>query len=313
MIEQILSISFLTAFFAASVRLAVPLVYAGLGEVFLQKTGIVNIGLEGVMLNGALFSFIVASITGNTFLGLLAGMLGGVLVSAIHGLLCIKCHQDQSVSGIAINIFMVGVTGFLFKIFTAGSEYSQVEVLETIRIPLLADIPVIGEALFHQDILTYSLYVLVVLCIYFYKKTSLGLSFLSIGGSPKAADAAGIDVYRYQWIAIAVNGILGGIGGAVLVLVQVGRFTENMVSGRGYIALAAVILGKYSPKGLVFAALLFGGASALQIRLQAMGVALPPQILQMLPYVITLVVLFTSVSKKSQPKALGKPYFRGER
>lgn len=312
MLEQIFTITFLTAFLTATVRMAIPLLYAGLGEVFLERTGILNIGMEGVMLGGAFFSFAGAYYSHNLFIGLICGMLGGWVVSAIHGFLTIKLAQNQSVSGIALNIFMLGVTSFLYKLM-ASESYQQIPTLALIKIPVLSEIPLIGNAFFNQDLLTYVLYLLVIAAVIFYKRSAYGLAFTAIGESPRAADAAGIPVYKYQWIAIAVNGMLGGIGGATLVLVQLGKFSENMISGRGYIALAAVILGRYTPMGMFGAALIFGGANALQIRLQAMGVALPSQALAMLPYVITLIALLLSARKKSEPESLGVPYIRGSR
>ncbi len=312
MLEQIFTLTFLTAFLTATVRMAIPLLYAGLGEVFLERTGILNIGMEGVMLGGAFFSFAGAYYSDNLFVGLICGMLGGWLVSAIHGFLTIKLAQNQSVSGIALNIFMLGVTSFLYKLM-ASESYQQIPTLAAIKIPVLSEIPLIGNAFFNQDVLTYVLYLLVITAVIFYKKSAHGLAFTAIGESPRAADAAGIPVYKYQWFAIAVNGMLGGIGGATLVLVQLGKFSENMISGRGYIALAAVILGRYTPMGMFGAALIFGGANALQIRLQAMGVALPSQALAMLPYVITLIALLLSARKKSEPESLGVPYIRGSR
>lgn len=312
MLEQIFTLTFLTAFLTATVRMAIPLVYAGLGEVFLERTGILNIGMEGVMLGGAFFSFAGAYYSHNLFVGLICGMLGGFLVSAIHGFLSIKLAQNQSVSGIALNIFMLGVTSFLYKLM-ASESYEQIPTLAAIKIPVLSEIPLIGNAFFNQDVLTYILYLLVIIAVIFYKKTAQGLAFTAIGENPRAADAAGIPVYKYQWMAIAVNGMLGGVGGATLVLVQLGKFSENMISGRGYIALAAVILGRYTPMGMFGAALIFGGANALQIRLQAMGVALPSQVLAMLPYVITLIALLLSARKKSEPESLGVAYIRGSR
>lgn len=313
MLEQIFTYSFLAAFLMAAVRMAVPLMYAGLGETIAEKSGIINIGMEGVMLSGAFFSFVGAFYSKSLVIGLLCGMLGGLAVSMIHSVICVKLGQDQSVSGIALNIFMLGVTSFLYKLMSTGQDYQQIETFSTVKIPVLSEIPLIGNAFFNQDILTYVMYVLVIMTIVFYKKTSLGLAFASVGEHPRAAEAAGIPVHKYQYISLALNGILGGIGGAYLVLVQLGVFTENMISGRGYIALAAVILGKYSPGGMFGAALIFGGANALQIRLQAIGVALPVQALAMLPYVITLVTLLISVGRNRKPEALGIPYIRGTR
>lgn len=313
MLEQIFTVSFMTAFFAAAVRMAVPLAYAGLGETIAEKAGILNIGMEGVMLSGAFFSFAGAFFSGNMLVGLLCGMLGGAAVSMIHSVLSIRLSKDQSVSGIAINIFVLGVTSFLYKLMSSGQSYQQIVPLEKIRIPLLADIPLVGSALFHQDIMTYVIYFLVAAVTWFYKSTAKGLAFAAIGENPRSADAAGIPVHKYQYAAMLLNGILGGVGGAYLVLVQVGNFSENMTSGRGYIALAAVILGRYVPMGMLLAALVFGAANALQIRLQAIGVPLPSQALSMLPYIITLLALLGSIGKNNAPEALAKPYIRGAR
>ena len=297
MLEQIMTVGFVTAFLTASVRMAVPLIYAGLGETISEKAGILNIGMEGVMLGGAFFSF-----AGTFYSGSLA-----------VGLLSIRLAQDQSVSGIAINIFMAGVTSFLYKLMSSGQSYQQIEPFAKLKIPFLGDIPLIGNALFNQDVLTYGVYVLVILVTLFYSRTSKGMAFAAIGENPRAADSAGIPVHRYQWAAVLLNGMLGGLGGAYLVLVQVGNFSENMTSGRGYIALAAVILGRYVPFGMMGAAFIFGAANALQIRLQAIGVPLPTQALAMLPYIITLVALLGAIGKNSAPEALGKPYIRGAR
>lgn len=313
MLEQIFTVTFLTAFFSAMVRMAVPIIYAGLGETVCEKSGILNIGMEGVMLSGAFFSFAGAFYTNSIVMGLLCGALGGVLVSSIHAFLSIKLSQDQSVSGIALNLFILGLTSFLYKIMSNGQSYQQIETLSSIKIPLLSSIPLIGEAFFNQDILTYIVYVLVILATLFYKKTSLGLAFESIGEYPRVADSAGISVHKFQFISTVVNGVLGGIGGAYLVLVQLGSFTENMISGRGYIALAAVILGRYTPFGMFGAALLFGAANALQIRLQTLGVPLPTQAFAMLPYIITLIALLGSIGKSNTPESLSKPYVRGTR
>lgn len=258
MLQEILTVGFFTAFLSAAVRLAMPLMYGGLGEMIAERAGILNIGMEGVMLSGAFFSFAGAWYFHSIPVGLLCGMLGGMAVSLLHGLLTIRLAKDQSVSGLALNMLMLGVTSFLYKLVSSGQSYQQVETLPSLPIPGLSAIPVIGEAFFNRDILTYLLYVLIVVAFFFYRNTNWGLNFIAVGEHPRAAESAGIPVNRYRWIAMVLNGVLGGIGGAYLVLVQLGVFTENMLSGRGYIALATVILGRYTSFGVFGAALLFG-------------------------------------------------------
>ena len=300
MLQQIFSLSFMTAFLAAAVRLAVPLMYGGIGETIAEKSGILNIGMEGVMLSGAFFSFAGAWYSGNLFVGLLCGMAGGLVVSLIHGLLSITLIQNQSVSGLAINMLMLGVTSFLFKLMSNGQGYQQIETFPNIAIPGLSKIPLIGDAFFNCDFLTYILYVLLILTWVFYKKTNLGLSFMAVGEHPRAAESAGIQVKKYRWIVMVFNGILGGIGGAYLVLVQLGVFTT-------------VILGRYTPFGMFGAALLFGAANALQIRLQTIGVSISPFLLAILPYALTLIAMLGAAGKNSEPEALSKPYVKGSR
>lgn len=310
---QILTVSVITAFISAAVRLAMPMLYAGLGETIAERTGIVNIGMEGVMLSGAFFSFVGAWYTKSLLVGLLFGAAGGLAISLIHAFLCVSLGQDQSVSGLALNMLALGLSSFLFKLISRDSQYQQIETFKTLPIPALSKIPVIGDGFFNRDVLSYVLYILLIVGWVFFRKTNLGLSFSAIGENPKSAESAGIPVHRYQWISMMLNGILGGIGGAFLVLVELGVFTEDMISGRGYISLAAVILGRYSPIGMFGAALLFGLANAFQIRLQAMGVAVSPYLLAILPYAITLLAMLGSAGRNTAPEALGKPYIKGSR
>ena len=311
--SQLFTLSFLTAFLAAAVRLAMPLIYAGLGETIVEKAGIVNIGMEGVMLCGAFFSFAGAWYSGSLMIGLLCGIAGGVLMAVIHGVLCIFLAKDQTVSGLAINMFALGLTSFLFKLMSQGQSYQQIDTFGQIPVPGLCSIPLLGDAFFDKDLLCYLLYILLILSTVFYKRTNLGLSYIAVGETPHAAESAGIPVHLFQWTALVLNGILGGIGGAYLVLVQLGVFTENMISGRGYIALAAVILGRHMPGGMFLSALLFGMANALQIRLQTIGVSVSPYLLAILPYAMTLVAMLGAAGRSSRPDSLGKPYIRGAR
>ena len=313
MLESIFTVSFLTALLASGMRMAVPLMYAGLGEMVSEKSGVLNIGMEGVMICGAFFSFAGAYFTGSLFLGLLIGMLAGMLVGLLHAFLCVYGKSNQTVSGLAINMVGLGITSYLYKLMCNNYSHMQIEILPQLNIPLLEKIPVIGPAFFQQDILTYVVYILMIAAFVFYRFTRTGLSMAAIGEKPMAADAAGIHVERNQFIACAVNGLLGGAGGAYMIIAQLGLFTDNMTAGRGYIALATVILGRYCPGGVFLAALLFGVANGAQIRLQALGVELPMQLLAMLPYVITLIALLATSRRSREPESLAVPYIRGGR
>ncbi len=313
MLDKIFTLSFLTALLASGMRMAVPLMYAGLGEMVSEKSGVLNIGMEGIMICGAFFSFAGAYFTGSLFLGLLIGMLAGMIVGLIHAFICVYGKQNQTVSGLAINMIGLGITSYLYKLMCNNYSHMQIDILPQMDIPLLKDIPVIGEAFFQQDILTYVVYILLIAAFVFYRFTRTGLSMAAIGEKPMAADAAGIRVERKQLVACAINGLLGGAGGAYLIIAQLGLFSDNMTAGRGYIALATVILGRYNPGGVFLASLLFGVATGAQIRLQALGVQLPMQLLAMLPYVITLLALLATARRSREPESLAVPYIRGGR
>ncbi len=309
MLEQIFTITFLTTFLTASVRMAVPIIFAGLGETFSEKAGILNIGVEAIMLSGAFASFAFTYITGSLWVGLVGGMLGGLVVSLIHGLFSVYMRKDQTVTGIALNMLMLGATSFMFKVLVSSNpNFPQIDTFGKIEIPVLSKIPIIGQAFFNQDIIVYASYVLITLSVILLYRTTWGLSFTAVGEHPRAADTVGIQVYKTRYLAATINGILGGIGGAYLTLVQLGVFMENVTAGRGYIALAVVIFGKRHPIGVFLGALLFGAADAFQFRLQAIGIELPSQYLTMLPYVVTLTVLLLSAKNSRDPQSLGKPY-----
>ena len=313
MSDTIWTVAFWTALLASAVRMAMPLLYAGLGELVSERSGVLNIGMEGVMLSGAFFSFAAAYYTGSLWLGVLCGMLGGALISLLHGLLCVYGKQNQTVSGLALNMLALGLTSYLYKLMCNAGEHLQTGVLNKTAVPGLAAVPVAGEAFFNQDWMAYIAYILLIAAFLIYKYTRTGLSFSAIGENPMAADAAGIRVERRQMIACLVGGLLGGAGGAYLTIAQLGLFSDNMTAGRGYIALATVILGRYSPVGVFFGAMLFGLANAAQIRIQALNNNIPAQALAMLPYAITLVALLLTAGRSREPESLAKPYIRGGR
>lgn len=300
-------------FLAAALRQAAPLTLAGIGVAFSEKAGILNIGEEGIMLCGAFGGFMLAFLTGNLWLGMLGGMLGGLLIAMIHGMMCIHGRANQTIVALALNFFAQGLTSFLFLLaFGQGSSLPSIDKLTAIHIPVLADIPIIG-ALFEQNILVYILYLAVILSAVVLYKTEWGVNLTAVGENPKAADTAGLNVYGIRYATCAINGILGGLGGAYITLAQLGYFQEDIISGKGYIALVAVILGRRNPIFVMLAAMLIGFAESLQFSLQTYGIPLPSQAFSMLPYVVAVVVMLFSIGKNTNPSALGIPYQRDKR
>ena len=315
--NNIWNLAFLTSFLSAAVRMAVPLAYAALGETVSQRSGTLNIGLEANMLSGAFIVFAVTYWTGSLFLGFLNGMAAGALFSLIHAFFSIYLRQNQNVIGMALNLFAVGLTSYLFQVIVNKTSgiYPQINTLPALPIPLLSEIPLLGEAFFNKDIITYLLYALAGCLAGFFKRTMWGMSLISVGENPQAADTVGLPVFKIKYLAALFNGLMGGLGGAYLVLGQLGMFSENVTSGRGYIALSLVVFGRRNPVGVCLASLFMGAANALQFKMQALGVGLPIQLFTGLPYILTVLVLVASAVKKSDsdPAALGKPYIRAMR
>ncbi len=308
------ALHFIVTLLAASIRMAVPLTLAGLGETFSEKSGVLNIGLEGIMLSGAFFSFLAAFYTQSILAGIIGGCLGGLLISMIHAYLSSKCRVDQTITGIALNFFSLGLTSFFFlAVFGRSTTAPQCPVVSAFRIPLLSRIPVVGEVLFNQDIFVYFTFLAVAISYFILYKTVWGINIKAIGEHPKAADTAGLNVGKTRYVTAVINGCLGGLGGAYLTLALLGFFMENITSGKGFIALVVVILGRRNPVGVLLAALMVGAAEALQFRLQTMGMGLPSQVFIMLPYVVTVLVLLFSIGRNSDPAALGIPYKRSAR
>ena len=300
---------FLTEYFFSSLRLSVPLAFAALGGLFCERSGVLNIALEGMLLIGAFTSSLTTSYTGNVWLGILAAVVVGGLVGLLHAFVCVSLQVDQVVSGLAINLIAVGLTSFLARLFS-DSISQKLPGLSPISIPGLANIPILGSLLFQQDILVYLLFFIVVFSTYFLFKTSPGLTLRAVGESPKAADAAGISVEKVRYLAVLASGCLASLGGAYLAVEHVKYFTENMSAGKGFIAIAALIFGRWHPIGSSLACLLFGATEALQLRVQALGANIPYQFLIMLPYITALFALLGLAGKSKPPSALGVLYFR---
>ena len=306
--------SFVANLLLATVRMATPLIFLALAELYSQRAGLVHIGLEGLASIGSLVGFLVCLITGDPFLGVLAGAVVGIAVNMIYAFATIHLCAEQIVYGMAINIFAPALAAFIYRVyFGAGSELVQVKLMSTVAIPGLKDIPFIGPLLFDQTPMVYLAYALVIFTAIYFSKTKSGLNYKAVGEHPKAAATLGIPVIGIKYLASVICGALAGIGGAYLTTCYSTTYVDGNVAGRGFIALAAVIFGRWSAGGVVLACLFFGFCDALQIRLQVGASGIPYQFFQMIPYVATVVVLALIGAKKAGPKAVGKPYRKEER
>ncbi len=293
-------------FLAAAVRVATPLALAATGEAVAERAGVINVGLEGIMLGGALGAAWGAAASLSPWLGLAVGMLAGCAIAGIFALVAIRLRGDQIVVGTAVTLGAIGLTGALYRAaFGTEGAGLTLPTLTAIRIPLLADIPVLGPALFDQPVPTYLLYALVAVSWVVLTRTHAGLRIRAAGEAPTAAAAAGSDVRQVRVLVTLCNGLLGGLAGATLVLAQTGTFAERMTAGRGFIAIAIVVLGRWHPVGVLAAALFFGAASALQFAVQATGLAVPYQFVLMVPYAVTLLALAGVGPRARAPQALG--------
>ncbi len=293
---------------SASIRMATPLMLAALGGVFSERSGVVNIALEGMMLNGAFAAVVATHYTGNPWVGLLAAVLVGLVTALIHGLVTITFKADHIVSGVAVNLLALGATQFACWVIYGNSGNSERVVgLPVWRIPLVDRVPVLGHILSGHSPLVYIAILLVLLAHFLLFKTVFGLRLRAVGEHPLAADTMGIKVTVMRYRGVLISGVLAGLGGAFLSL-NTHYFVKNMSGGRGFIALAAMIFGKWTPFGAAGACLLFGFLEALQMSLQGGGV--PTQFIQMIPYLATMVVLASAVGRATPPAAVGRPYLK---
>jgi ABC-type uncharacterized transport system permease subunit len=295
----------LTGFLESAIRTATPLAIAALGEAVVERAGVINIGLEGAIIAGAFGALVGAGVAG-TGGGFAAAALAGVAVAALFALFAVALRADQIITGTAITLFAMGLTGTLYRTLygDTGAALST-PTSAPHALPGLSALPVVGPALFTQPPITYALYLAVPLVWWWMARTHAGLALRAVGERPAAAVAAGIRPRRVQLAAVLFGGALGGLSGGTLVLAQAGTFAEGMSAGRGFIAIAVVVLGRWHPVGVALAALLFGAASALQYLFQAMGWALPYQLFLALPYVLTLLVLAGAAGRSMAPAALG--------
>jgi simple sugar transport system permease protein len=318
-----MNVALIVSIFAVTIQAGTSLVFASIGEIFTERAGVLNLGLEGIMIMGAVTAFATVYHTGNLLLAVLVAMLIGGVMASIHAFLSVTLRADQVVSGLALTLFGIGMSSFLGQrlgpegkplVGLVGPKFTE------IPIPVLSDIPVIGPALFNQDLLVYLMYILVPVASYLLYKTRTGLHLRAVGESPDTADAMGVSVVRVRYLATIGGGMLMGLGGAHLSLAYTPGWTENLTGGRGWIAIALVIFATWDPLRAVLGAILFGGVNAIQFRLQAAGGSvIPAAVLAMMPYILTVLVLtvitvYENISRRlGAPAALGLPYVRGER
>jgi ABC-type uncharacterized transport system permease subunit len=306
--EFALVIALVQTMLGATWRLATPLIYASIGEMFTERSGVLNIGLEGIMLFGAFAGFAAGTYSGTPTVGLIAAIVIGLLAGLLFAVFTVTIKANQIVVGAALNMIGLGMTGFLYRTMFDISIKS-VKTFPPIEIPFLGQIPLIGDIVSNQSILVYATLVLVPVASFLLYRTGFGLAVRSVGEHPKAADTVGISVTRIRYACCMLGGALAGVGGAFLTLSHTNSFIEGMVAGRGFIALAVVVFGRWKPWGIFGASLLFGVFYALQLHLQAMtNSVIPYQFWQALPYLATLIVLVALRGRAGAPRALGVPY-----
>ncbi|MBP9897251.1 MAG: ABC transporter permease [Gemmatimonadales bacterium] len=301
-----IELALVSGFAAATVRVATPLALAALGETVSERGGVLNLGIEGAMLAGALGAA-VGAVSFGAAGGVAAGVLAGVATSAIVAAVAIGARADQIITGTAVTLGMTGLTGLIARIaFGNAGAGLTVPTMAAVPIPGLSAIPLIGPAFFSQSLLSYAVYLLVPAVAWLLFRTRFGLELRAAGESPSAAEAMGVRVARVRTIGTLIGGAFAGLAGASLVLAQVGTFAEKMTAGRGFIAIAIVVLGRWHPLGAAMAALLFGAATALQFTFQASGSAVPYQLFLALPYLLALAVLAVAVGRRKGPAGLGR-------
>ena len=300
----------LTGMLVSSVISATPIALASLSGIYSERSGVVNIGIEGMMLMGAFISVVFASLTHNIYLGFLAGALSGLIMGLLHAVLTIRYRMNQIISGAGIIILALGMTSFLDRAFVAANPAlnDPGPVLASLPIPLLWRIPVIGPVLFNQSPVIYVLFFLVIFTQFFFYYTKWGLRIRSVGENPKAADTLGINVFTLRYISVLVSGTIAGFAGSYMSIGSVGIFNEGMSSGKGFLGLAAMIFGNWNPGGAFLGSLIFGFFDSWQDKLSILQVGIPSEFLQMAPYIATMIVLSGFIGRSRMPAADGTPY-----
>jgi general nucleoside transport system permease protein len=307
-----MSTSVLIELLAASVRIATPLLFVALGGVLSENAGTFGVGLEGMMLMGAFGGAVTTFVLKYVGAGLLASAISGAALGAVVAVATAKFRADQMVTGLAVNILAFGLTSFLLRgLFGGRAPVIVLPTLGSLAVPYLSWMPLVGQVLFRQPALTYAAFLLTIPVHFFLFKTRAGLTLRAVGENPAAAFSVGTDPIHVRVAAIIAGGALAGVGGAVLSLQEIGTFTDGMTNGRGFIALAAIIVGRWMPFRVMLGCLLFGAASAVALNIQGWGLPVSSYVIQMTPYLIALAVLCGVGRAARMPAAIGKPFTRG--
>jgi simple sugar transport system permease protein len=309
---QLLSSAFVVTWLSASLRLAGPVLLAALGETFAEQSGVLNVGIEGTILLGALASFLASYYTGMIWVSLLVAVLVGIVANIFLAWMYVTVRASQVVAGLVFNVLALGIASTIYRRAMGNSAVPEsIAMFHPLHIRFLSDIPLIGPAIFGQTILFYLTLLLAFVAHFILYRTNFGLALRASGENPAAADSAGVSVYRMRYAGILISGATAGMAGGYLVLAQVGLFRESIVSGQGFIALGIVIFGRWNPLKAAVAAIVFGACDALQLSLQIFGTRIPPQLLLALPYIVTILAISGLFGGKAvQPAALMSPYVK---
>jgi ABC-type uncharacterized transport system permease subunit len=313
MIDKLLQAAIIVNILYSMIRLATPILYAALGELISERSGVMNMGLEGTMLTAAFIGFMVAEKTGSLTLGILIASLAGGLMSLLLAFMTITLGVDQIITGLAINLLASGGTLFWFRMDYAQTNLENtplVEFLQPVNIPFLSNIPYLGKIFFSHNILTYLVFLLVPVVWFFLYKTSYGLKIRSLGENPKAADMTGTKVKKNRYIAVIIGGLLAGLGGAFISVGSVERFFPDMTAGKGWLAIVIVIAGNWKPGRILLATMIFAFLDAFQLQVQSIGVHLPYQVLLAFPYIVAIIALISGRARSEAPESLGVTYQR---
>ena len=314
MMGEIFNSAFIAGLIGATMRMATPIMFATIGEIITERAGVLNLGIEGIMLMGAMTGFLVSLNTGSLWIGVLAAAAVGMLLALLMSFLAVYLGLSQHVSGLGITLFSTGLAMFVYRLhFGSPLVPPTVKPFTTVAIPLLSKVPIIGQGLFNQYVLTYAAWLLIPVVSFILYKTQIGLKIRTVGENPFAADTVGVNVNRTRTVCLVVGGALMGIGGSFLTLAHQNMFLIDVIGGRGWVSIAMVIFGNWDPLKGSLGAVIFGFLDGLQLRLQGLGIRVPFHIFLMIPYLMTIVALVVVSRRATVPAGLLKPYRREER